>query len=281
MTPLLPVGPASTAVFWSSMYFFFEIVVAPVLQDDVDLAGAEALPGDLLLEVLLRHLAAELVLGDVARRRRRWPRSPTHGLIAMLNVPHGLPPPTAARRPTRLDRGAAAAGERQRAARRAATAPARDRAGRVVRRPLVSGTVSFLLRRCLSGGVVVGARHRGVRVRRRRGGLGDPVEHDAEQRRSRARRRGPCRTAGPGRSRRRRRSRARRRRPGRRRRPWTARRSGPGWWRGSSACARHRQLHLGDHLPGARPGGRRPPRRSSAARPRMPSATILMATGAA
>ena len=43
-----------------------QVGVAPVLEHDVDLAGAEALPGDVLLEVLVVDLAAELLLGDVA-----------------------------------------------------------------------------------------------------------------------------------------------------------------------------------------------------------------------
>ena len=36
-----------------------QVGVAPVLDDDVDLAGAEALPGDVLLEVLVVDGAAE------------------------------------------------------------------------------------------------------------------------------------------------------------------------------------------------------------------------------
>ena len=40
--------------------------VAPVLDDHVDLAGAEALPGDVLLEVLVVDRAAELLLRDRA-----------------------------------------------------------------------------------------------------------------------------------------------------------------------------------------------------------------------
>ena len=43
-----------------------EVGVAPVLDDDVDLAGAEALPGDVLLELLVVDGAAELLLGDRA-----------------------------------------------------------------------------------------------------------------------------------------------------------------------------------------------------------------------
>ena len=43
-----------------------EVGVSPVLDDDVDLAGAEALPGDVLLELLVVDGAAELLLGDDA-----------------------------------------------------------------------------------------------------------------------------------------------------------------------------------------------------------------------
>jgi hypothetical protein len=46
-----------------------QLRVAPVLQDHVDRAGAEALPGDLLGQVLLGHGAAELVLREVADDR--------------------------------------------------------------------------------------------------------------------------------------------------------------------------------------------------------------------
>src|SRR5262245_142736 len=46
-----------------------EVVVAPVLQDHVDRAGREALPGHLLGEVLQLHRAAELGLEDVGHDR--------------------------------------------------------------------------------------------------------------------------------------------------------------------------------------------------------------------
>ncbi len=43
-----------------------QVGVTPVLDHDVDLAGAEALPGDVLLQVLVVDRAAQLVLGDGA-----------------------------------------------------------------------------------------------------------------------------------------------------------------------------------------------------------------------
>src|SRR3712207_9296634 len=61
------------------MFFFFLMIRRPPrstlfpyttlfrsLDDDVDLAGAEALPGDVLLEVLVVDRAAELLLGHDA-----------------------------------------------------------------------------------------------------------------------------------------------------------------------------------------------------------------------
>ena len=60
--------------------------MAPVLEDDVDLAGVEALPGDLLGERVRRDLVAHLLeqaLGD----GRRSPAAPTHSLIISLTSP--------------------------------------------------------------------------------------------------------------------------------------------------------------------------------------------------
>src|SRR6478752_1177021 len=51
-----------TAVSGLGEELLLEVGVAPVLQDHVDLAGAEALPGDVLLEVLVLDRAAELGL---------------------------------------------------------------------------------------------------------------------------------------------------------------------------------------------------------------------------
>ena len=67
MIPVTPFGPASVASFVSVMYVLLEIGVAPVLEDDVDLAGVEALPGDLLGERARLDLVAHLLeqaLGD-------------------------------------------------------------------------------------------------------------------------------------------------------------------------------------------------------------------------
>src|SRR5439155_23541622 len=46
-----------------------EIVMAPVLEDDVDVAALEALPRDLLLEVLLLDRVAELGLEEIPDHR--------------------------------------------------------------------------------------------------------------------------------------------------------------------------------------------------------------------
>src|SRR6266545_1413523 len=54
-----------------------QVLVAPVLHDSVDRAGTEALPGDLLGEVLLDHLAAEVLLGDVG----------DHGRVGLVTDP--------------------------------------------------------------------------------------------------------------------------------------------------------------------------------------------------
>ena len=101
MIPLTPFGPASTASFSSRDVLLLELGMAPVLEDDVDLAGLEALPGDLLgegarldlvahlLEQALgdrdvgrgadplvdHHLDGALVAGALAGRRRRRPGS--------------------------------------------------------------------------------------------------------------------------------------------------------------------------------------------------------------
>jgi len=42
-----------------------QLVVAPVLEDDIDVAALEALPRDLFLEVLLLDRVAELGLQEV------------------------------------------------------------------------------------------------------------------------------------------------------------------------------------------------------------------------
>ena len=88
-----------------------QVGVTPVLQDRVDIAGLEALPGDLLLDVLLLDGAAELVLEDVGDDRGV-------GLVADPRVDRELDRATrrgAGRSTTARGRGARAAGARGRA----------------------------------------------------------------------------------------------------------------------------------------------------------------------
>ena len=51
MMPLLPVEPALGGDLLLVDVLLLQVVVAPVLQDRVDLPGGEALPGDLLVDV--------------------------------------------------------------------------------------------------------------------------------------------------------------------------------------------------------------------------------------
>ena len=111
MIPSLPVGPASTTVFCSSMYFltrsgwpqFSTIVSIEPL--------AMPCPADLFLHVGVGHVAAELGLGDVADdvgvgdvpgpRVDRDPEVPAVTLPRRVGVVLMPPPPQAARpRPT-------------------------------------------------------------------------------------------------------------------------------------------------------------------------------------
>ena len=67
MIPTLPVSPKSSRCRHRlGEELLLEVGVAPVLDHDVDLAGAEALPGDVLLQLLVVDRAAELGLHDVA-----------------------------------------------------------------------------------------------------------------------------------------------------------------------------------------------------------------------
>ena len=50
MIPVTPFGPGVRGELLVGDVRLLEVGVAPVLEDDVDLAGVEALPGDLLGE---------------------------------------------------------------------------------------------------------------------------------------------------------------------------------------------------------------------------------------
>src|SRR4051812_9139713 len=126
-----------------------EVGVTPVLDDHVDLAAAEALPGDLLLEVLVGHLAAELRLGEVADDVRgrlvAHPRVDGHVEVATAAAAGGL---------RGLDVAAPAAGQHE----------TRDGNQCCQRAPSCSHEDSLSCCAPMAGSRV----------------LGDPVEHDAE-----------------------------------------------------------------------------------------------------
>jgi hypothetical protein len=87
--------------------------VAPVLDHHVDLAVAHALPGDLLLDVLVLDLAAELALGDVADHvRGRLVADPGVDRHVELAAVRGLACAAAGRRGV-LDVAAATGGQGQ------------------------------------------------------------------------------------------------------------------------------------------------------------------------
>ena len=105
-----------------------QVGVAPVLDDDVDLAGAEALPGDVLLEVLVLDRAAQLVLrdraDDVGAGLVAHPRVDGHVEVAALAAPTPRPATRWPRSPRRST-----------PRRRRRTAPAWRAVARAARRP--------------------------------------------------------------------------------------------------------------------------------------------------
>ena len=130
MMPTLPCGADvhRGAVALALEELLLQVGVAPVLDDDVDLAGAEALPGDVLLEVLVVDRAARAaswatVPDDVGAGLVADPRVDGHVELAALAA--GLArPATRWPRSPRRSRPAATGGERQRG-RRGEGRPAR------------------------------------------------------------------------------------------------------------------------------------------------------------
>ena len=76
MIPVTPFGPDVHGQLLVGDVLLLEVGVAPVLEDDVHLAGREALPGDLLGEGVRVDLVAHLLeqaLGDGDVRLRARP----------------------------------------------------------------------------------------------------------------------------------------------------------------------------------------------------------------